>query len=66
MLFAFLNQRSKMGCGCKNNVLRRAKNLLNGRKWEELDDVEQGQIGGLYYEQFKSEGTDEELQNWIK
>ena len=54
-----------MGCGCKNNVLRRAKNLLNGRVWEDLNDVEQGQIEGLYYEQHKTYGTEEEVKKWV-
>ena len=55
-----------MGCSCKNNVLKRAKNLLNGRKWEELDVIPQGQLEALYYEQFKSYGTEEQIINWLK
>jgi hypothetical protein len=52
-------------CNCKNNVLKRAKTLLNGRKWEELDDITSGQIEGLYYEKFKSYGTQVEIKNWL-
>jgi len=54
-----------MPCNCKNNVLKRAKNLLNGRKWEELDDITSGQIEGLYLEQFKSYGSEEQIINWL-
>lgn len=54
------------GCNCKNNQRNRARRLLNGRKWEDLNDVEQGQIEGLYYEQFKVYGTEEEVKNWVK
>lgn len=55
-----------MSCSCKNNQKKRALRLLNGRKWEQLNDVEQGQIEGLYYEQFKVYGTEEEILNWLK
>lgn len=54
-----------MSCGCKNNQLKRAKRLLNGRTWEDLNDIEQGQIEGLYYEQFKKYPTEEELVQWV-
>ena len=54
------------GCNCKNNQLKRAKNLLNGRTWEQLNDVEQGQISGLYYDRHKKYGTEEQLIHWVR
>jgi hypothetical protein len=40
--------------------------LVNGRKWEHLDEIETGQLGGLYEEQFGKIGTDEQIRNWLK
>ena len=54
------------GCGCKNNMLRRAKVILNGRQWEQLNDVEQGQIEALYHDQFRKLGSEEDIINWLK
>ena len=64
MLCVLNNQRSKM-CDCKNKVLRRAKTLLNGRKWEDLNIVEQGQIEGLFHEKHGTYGSEEEIINWL-
>lgn len=55
-----------MGCNCKKkDAIVRANNVLYGRTWEELDDVEKGQIGGIYYQHFKKYATDEEIINWL-
>ena len=53
------------GCNCKDNIKRRALRLVNGKKWEQLDIIETGQLAGLYQEQFKSFPTDEEIKNWL-
>jgi hypothetical protein len=54
------------GCNCKNNFLRRARVILNGRKWEDLNDIEQGQITAFYHDQFRQYGSDEEIIRWLK
>ena len=54
-----------MGCACKDNIKRRALRLINGRKYEQLDTIEEGQLNGLYEEQFKKFPTEEELRNWL-
>lgn len=55
-----------MGCNCKKkDVLRRARVLLNGKQYEDLDEITQGQIGGLYSSHFKKDGTDEQIINWL-
>ena len=54
-----------MGCACKDNIKRRALRLINGRTWESLDEIETGQLAGLYQEQFKTFPTDEEIRNWL-
>ena len=55
-----------MGCGCKNNQQKRAMTLVNGRKWEDLNEIETGQLAGLYQEQHKSFPTDEQIREWLK
>ena len=52
-------------CNCKDNVKKRALRLVNGRKWEQLDIIETGQLNGLYNEQFKKFPTDEQVRNWL-
>lgn len=54
-----------MSCNCKNNIQRRALRLINGRKWEHLDEIETGQLNGLYEEQFKKFPTEEEVRTWL-
>jgi len=61
----YITSKEVMGCNCKNNMAKRARVILHNRTWEELDDVEQGQIEGLYYQQFKTYGTEEEIINWL-
>lgn len=46
-------------------MVKRARVILHNRTWEELNDVEQGQIEGLYYKQHKTYGTEEEIINWL-
>ena len=55
-----------MSCDCKNKMLRRAKVILNNRKWEDLNDIEQGQITGMFQNHFGSfPSSDEEVINWV-
>ena len=53
------------GCNCKNNFLGRAKVIKNGREWEDLNDIEQGQISAFYHDQFRQYGNDEEIIRWL-
>lgn len=53
-------------CNCKNKQLRRAKVILNNRKWEDLNDIEQGQIIGMFQNHHGSfPSNDEEVINWV-
>jgi len=52
-------------CNCKNKMLRRAKVILNNRKWEDLNDIEQGQIEGMYHQHHGGYGSEEEVINWV-
>ena len=55
-----------MSCNCKNNIQRRALRLVHGRTYEQLDEIEEGQLNGLYQEQFGKHPTETELRNWLK
>jgi len=65
MRCVYHKQRSNMGCNCKNNMVKRARVILHNRKWESLNDVEKGQIEGLYHKQHQTYGTEEEIINWL-
>ena len=53
-------------CNCKNKNLRRAKVIAYGRNWEDLNDIEKGQIEGFYHSEYGEYGTEEEIINWLK
>jgi len=54
------------GCNCKNNIEKRAQKLVYGRKWEQLDEMVQGQLGGLYNEKYGEFPTDDKIRQWLK
>lgn len=54
-----------MSCNCKKQNQKRALRLVNSRKWDDLNDIEQGQLGGLYETEFGKMGTDEQIRTWI-
>ena len=55
-----------MSCNCKNNIQRRAVGLIRGKTWEQISEIEEGQLNGLYQEQFGKFPTETELRNWLK
>lgn len=55
-----------MSCACKNKIELRAKKLIYGRTWDDLNDIEQGQLGGLYQTKFGERGTDKQIREWLE
>jgi len=53
------------GCGCKKQNQKRALKIVYGRQWNDLNDIEQGQLGGLYETEFGKVGTDEQIKSWL-
>jgi len=61
----YIKIKEIMGCDCKNKNLRRAKVILHNREWEDLNDIEMGQIEGFYHSEHGGYGTEEEVINWV-
>lgn len=56
-----------MGCGCKQKKKRKAKIILNNRTWDEVDEIQQGTLNGLYMDEHNGQFPDspEHVINWI-
>lgn len=55
-----------MGCSCKNSVLKRAKSLLSGRTYGQVEDNVQRQLRSLWEEEFRRPNTEVEVIEWLK
>lgn len=55
-----------MGCNCKNSILKRAKTLLSGRTYGQVEPNVQKQLRALWEEQFGRANTEEEVIKWLK